>query len=280
MSEIKLTYSKLVQIAREFAQGVLDGRWGVQLIYNSRTASEIYLMRELDYDPLQVFHFGDVNHPWYDKKYRDSAIVEGKFLNGQWNVSSNPVGQQCRDEVARVWELLRRFGYINLENTSYFVAQQAFELLKSSPQVTTFISYKRSESSLLALYLQSRLKIAGGEAFVDVNNLNLGDEWHSELQNKVQSSAYFICLIGPTTLQSEYVRKEIQWAQATNIKMIPVFHNGFDANKEPNKSLIDASEYLAKITQKHGHIIRDSEDPNAYRNAADEILTSLGYAVL
>jgi len=260
MTEVKLTYSKLVQIARELALGALEGKWESVFLVGNSIAMSQYIANEIAIK-YEEYDAGDLRNE-----------AHGAMLDG----------------IRRVLTLLCQLEFINYTPPSnsmpsfpsYSLTNKSFQLLNQSEDVNIFISYRRAESSLLALYLQSRLKIAGGEAFVDVNNLSLGDEWHSELQDKVQSSTYFICLIAPTTLQSEYVRKEIQWANATDVKMIPIFHNGFDASIEPNKSLISASEYLTKITQKHGHVIKDSGDPNDYRNAVDEILTSLGYVVL
>lgn len=253
MTEFKLTYSKLVQISRGLVQGILDDMWDGQEIYSDKgLQARLYIAGELF----------DLESP-YD------ILTTNRYR----------IRDPYDTDVKKCIEKLYTFGFLKPSHNGE-LTPKALDLLGSDSRTDIFISYRRAESSLLALYLQSRLKLAGSEAFVDVNNLNLGDDWHPQLQNKVQSSTYFICLIAPTTLQSEYVRKEIQWAQATGVKMIPVFHNGFDANAEPNKSLIGASDYLAKITQKHGHVIKDSDDPNAYRNAADEILTSLGYAVL
>jgi len=81
-------------------------------------------------------------------------------------------------------------------------------------------------------------------------------------------------------LESEYVRQEIEWALEANVKIIPVFHNEFNKDSEANKLLVDKHPFLKAVTQKHGHVIKDAGDPNDYRNAVDEILTSLGYAVL
>ena len=108
-------------------------------------------------------------------------------------------------EVDRICEILDTMGYLNETR----LTNLAFALVREKPDIEIFISYRRAESSLLALYLKSRFIIAGSDAFVDVNNLNLGDDWHSELEDRVKTSTDFICLVGPTTLQSKYVRQEI-----------------------------------------------------------------------
>jgi len=254
MSEVQLSYSKLVQIARGLAQGVLEGKWGVNITDDSPIN---YIAQQIDLGSYS---------PTYELKEAGDSLV---------SVMDNE-SSSVFEQVERIRSILKAMGYVD----GNILTSSAFELTRADATITIFVSYRRAESSLLALYLQSRFKIAGGEAFVDVNNLDLGDDWHPALEEKVKESAYFICLVGPTTLESQYVRQEIKWAIEANVRIIPVFHNGFNSSAELNKLLVEKHPFLATVTQKHGHVIKDAGDPNDYRNAADEILTSLGYAVL
>jgi len=255
MSEVQLTYSKLVQIARGLAIGCLEGKWDV----------DVRVVTAQDYIAKQIGFDG------YTPEYRSSNLgdaVVGAFLTEE--------SAAINLEVGRVLKMLHANGYAE-EGILTF---RSFDLTQSTPDISIFISYRRVESSLLALYLQSRFRIAGGEAFVDVNNLTLGDDWHPALEERVKTSAYFVCLVGSSTLKSEYVRQEIEWALEASVTIIPVLHNGFDAGSPVNKLLVEKHPFLKAVTQKHGHVIKDAGDPNDYRNAVDEILTSLGYAVL
>jgi hypothetical protein len=315
MSEVQLTYSKLVQIARGLALRVFDGSLLQTFDIESGEYKllEYILYREFNMTfPIVVAPLDDGSH--LDRTLSELGLVAGMSSavyyrgerydtlsdledalpteqEGTYFLSYDSLADKATDydnveeynTFKRAYNLLFTLGYLKRHNTTngrIEITSKSLLLTDSSPSNKIFISYRRNESCLLALYLQSRLKIAGGEAFVDVNNLTLGDDWHPALENKVKTSAYFICLVGPETLDSKYVRQEIDWAIKRNVKIIPVFHNGFDAESRVNKLLVEEHPFLERITQKHGHVIKDAGDPNDYRNAADEILTSLGYAVL
>ena len=211
--------------------GVFDGRWDIQLTGNSKTGTDIMITQALGYDPLDVMYEHSGNDEQRRKKYAESATVNGKFLNGQWNVSDNSVGIECRDNVNRIWDLLTRLGFVTYQNSHCFVGNQSMELLKSNPEITTFISYQRKSSSLLALYLQAKFLGAGSKAFVDINHIKKGDEWEQIIRDRIQQCNYFICILAPETLDSNNVLNEILWAYEAKTAMIPIMHNDFQIPK-------------------------------------------------
>jgi hypothetical protein len=120
--------------------------------------------------------------------------------------------------------LLISYGYV--EGTT--LTTKAFDLLNQPAPTSIFISYRRQESSAFALLILARFKALGLEPFLDLNDLEPGDEWHAELEREVLTREHFICLIGPTTLESPHVREEIAWALESDSRIIPVWHAGFD----------------------------------------------------
>ncbi len=50
----------------------------------------------------------------------------------------------------------------------------------------------------------------------------------------MEASAYLVYLVGTETLESEYVLQELEWTIEANVKIIPVFHDGFDAESKLN----------------------------------------------
>jgi hypothetical protein len=108
----------------------------------------------------------------------------------------------------------------------YRLTSKAFALLEQPAPASIFISYRRSDSSALALLLLARFKMRGQEPFLDMN-IAPGDDWEDRIRSEVMTRENFICLLGPTTLESEYVRQEIAWAQQAKARIIPIWHNGF-----------------------------------------------------
>lgn len=283
-NDVQLSYSKLIQITHRLAKGVLSEEWDMVFTGNSWMGVQLAIALELGYNPPDVFIIKDQLPDMSDKDYLAGCKYQEKFVYS-WFDSYDVISQSCRNQVDKVMRLLMRLGYLTQDDRTYYtITKEALGLLQEPELTRIFISYRRSESSLLALYLQSRFKLAGAEAFIDVSHLKAGEIWEEKLKERIRNSSYFVSLLSKDSLSSVNVKNEIRWAVEANIPLIPVFHNGFRTTEEPNKSRIEGVDYLEKLVkQSHGYAIVFSdgqEHPNAYRNAADEILTSLGYAVL
>src|SRR5262249_51031093 len=136
-------------------------------------------------------------------------------------------------------ELLNTLGYVTLIGTkdgdrSYLLTEKALALLEQpAAPPSVFISYKRDQSSALALLIEARLRLAGNpNPFVD-KNLTPGDEWHRKLEQTIKSCEYFISLIGPKTLESSMVIEEISWAKSARCKVISIWHGCSIDEKAP-----------------------------------------------
>ena len=113
--------------------------------------------------------------------------------------------------------------------SSYLLTSKAFALLESS-LARVFISYRRSQSALLALLILARLKAIGINPFFDIQDIGPGDKFSEHIRKQIAESDHLICLIGPNTLTSDWVRKEIRWGIDANCQIIPVWHDGFTAS--------------------------------------------------
>jgi hypothetical protein len=125
------------------------------------------------------------------------------------------------------------FGYAQLEQqhpisfrAGYTPHRQSFALLDQPAPASIFISYRRRDSSELALLILARFKMLGQEPFLDMS-IEPGDDWETRLRREVAGRDYFVSLVGPTTLESEYVRQEILWALDAGKQIIPIWHRGW-----------------------------------------------------
>lgn len=175
-----------------------------------------------------------------------------------------------------------RFYHDHGNVTYYGLTEKAFRLLtKPSKPPNIFISYRRQDSSLLALLIQSRLMAQEADVFLDITNIDLGDEWHPRLHQKVSDTRYFICLIAPETIsESKYVRQEIIWALEAQSEIIPIYHSGFSGTEAEIKIIQSTYPELQRFLNKNALIIRDINDPSEINSKIDQLLNTLGYAVI
>lgn len=171
--------------------------------------------------------------------------------------------------------LMQSFGYFDILSkvnfqTNYLLTSKAFALLEHPPTApSVFISYKRECSSAFALLVESKLKLrdSGISVFVD-KLIKPGDDWSENIQTKIKESRYFICLLAPDTYtESEWVRKELDWAYEAGCKIISVFHDSAALNERYPVWL--GKKQIIKV---------DFETAKHYESALDEILVGLGYS--
>jgi hypothetical protein len=237
-------------------------------------------------DPVERIHtmardlaYGAVHDLWSAKIVFvndgiSMALLQGGLNEGDANIF-NYVERKWHDNIPYP-DMLVSFGYLTIMSststrTDYILTEKAFALLeKPTTQESIFISYKRDESSAFALLLLARLKAVGLDAFLDMKDLSPGDDWHSRLEDEVRGRKHFICLIGPTTLDSPYVREEVEWAMDTKgVRTIPIWHRGF-------RHVEDKYPEFALFLSKNA-IIVENEHAKAYNNAVIELLNYFGF---
>ena len=167
-------------------------------------------------------------------------------------------------------ELLRGHGYIYIDH--YTLTSAAFDLIDEAEPYNVFISYKRSESSALALLVLARLKAHGPVPFMDMM-LEPGENWHAELEERIRDCDYFIILLGEKTLASDMTVKEIEWAIKYRKTIIPVWHSGFDLDSEQWK---DVDSKVKEAIQRTNAIRVIEESASDYNRAIVELLNRFG----
>jgi hypothetical protein len=229
--------------ALDLAYGVSLGFWGTwfEVIYalagNSRWSSDIQALNDKNQSKLSELLAGK----WGENPPSENALVSFGYF-------------EDRERNGRLTHLLM---------------EKAFALLdKPLAPPTIFISYKRDQSSTFALLIEARLKMAGNpNPFID-KNIVAGDDWHGRLQEVIEQARYFICLIGPNTLSSPHVRKEIGWAEKAGCTIISIWHS----------CAIDDITDCPPILQNRHAIQVSGESARQYETAISELLNALGYS--
>jgi hypothetical protein len=83
-----------------------------------------------------------------------------------------------------------------------------------------FISYSRKDIKF-ARRLASDLESAGFDVWWDISDLQGGDDWVRFIPAAIEASQYFVVLLSPDSIQSEWVAKEYSYALRLRKKIVP-----------------------------------------------------------
>lgn len=197
-------------------------------------------------------------------------------------------GEALTELTANKWggeipgfDLLQILGYVTIEPNSqnriafFKLTEKAFDLLEEPPSPpSVFISYGRKQSSAFGLLIEARLNQVGVRAFID-RSIDPGAAWHQHLTQTVKNSAVLVALLAPGTLNSPYVREELQWALDSNLRAIPLWHNNFFFDRE---QILDCPPWLESfVTSKHAiRVVEESAE--GYHDAVEKLINRLGFA--
>ncbi|MCK6538541.1 MAG: TIR domain-containing protein [Anaerolineales bacterium] len=84
-----------------------------------------------------------------------------------------------------------------------------------------FISYSRKDIDFVRK-LAGDLETAGYDVWWDITDLQGGDDWVNTIPQAISSSQYVIVVLTPTSIESEWVRKEYTQALSLRKKIIPL----------------------------------------------------------
>ena len=199
-----------------------------------------------------------------DRRITDPIVRA--FLDRRWR----DIGDD-----AQVFDLLLGYDYIRLIDGDVYrhpLTRQAFDLLNQKLPYDVFISYRRSDSSALALLVQARLKEFGLVPFIDMAN-RAGDKWKDSLHERVRKCDYFVLLVGKNTLKSDMTREEIDWAIGHRKMIIPLWHNKFSLKWKQWDSLED--RYRNVIDETEAIRVKE-ESASGYNTAIVELLNRFG----
>ncbi len=77
---------------------------------------------------------------------------------------------------------------------------------------TVFISYRRKPSAILAQLIVRDLKQRNIEAYLDTDRNDTAGAFPDRLLQAIAKADVFVCLVGESTFESEWVQREIEHA--------------------------------------------------------------------
>lgn len=139
---------------------------------------------------------------------------------------------------------LRQFnGISTFENKSLAIEKitnnilEGFSLLRKSRRV--FISYKRNESTGVAIQLFEKLEEHGFDVFLDTHSIRKSEPFQEELWHRMTDSDALVLLSTTNFLQSEWSKEELARASALSLGIVQLIW--------PNSSLIGEAQICLPI---------------------------------
>lgn len=94
------------------------------------------------------------------------------------------------------------------------------EKTDQKPKQQVFISYSRKDIKF-ARRLAGDLESAGFEVWWDISDLKGGDDWVRVIPSAIAASQFFVVLLSPNSILSEWVSKEYTYALINRMKIVP-----------------------------------------------------------
>lgn len=162
--------------------------------------------------PAFGLYFGNENGEHNDLEITEKLLNEGTmilpiFFRSFHKDIPNILGNQNGIEYKGVE--LERIVNIILE---------AFELLRSTRKI--FISYKRSESSSVAIQLYEALEAHNFDVFLDTHSIGKGEPFQDELWHRMTDCDVILLLNTPEFLESHWCKEEFAEAAAKQIGIV------------------------------------------------------------
>ena len=97
-----------------------------------------------------------------------------------------------------------------------------------------FLSYSRKESKEFVARLAAALEARDRDCWVDLDDIPPASEFMQDLRDGIGGSDAFCFVLSPRALESEYCRRELDYALERNKRIIPIAHRRLtDAPPEP-----------------------------------------------
>lgn len=182
-------------------------------------SDSLKIIREIDIEeysggqPAFVIYAGHKNN--FTGKQKE--ILEKQKLDG--NIILPVFNQNFTDEIP---EFLSNQNGINFNDNVQKIKNivlEGFELLRKNRKL--FISYKRSESSNIAIQLYEFLERHNFDVFIDTHSIDKGEEFQEELWHRMTDCDLILMLNTKEFLESNWCKQELDKA---HLKRIGIVH--------------------------------------------------------
>ncbi|MBU2945440.1 toll/interleukin-1 receptor domain-containing protein [Zobellia uliginosa] len=181
--------------------------------------------------PAFALYFGDTNSDFKDLDVTQRLLKDGTMILPIFYDS-------FENDIPSVLENQNAIKYSENEvNRITNVVLEAFELLRSTRKV--FISYRRAESTAVAIQLYEALEAHNFDVFLDTHSIQKGEPFQDELWHRMTDCDVIVLLNTPGFLESHWCKEEFAEASAKQIGIVQLVW--------PNHQIkdIDKSSYIS-----------------------------------
>ncbi len=165
-------------------------------------------------EPAFVYYFGDT-----DGEFKHVDITEELLKDGTMILPIFFTENSFSKEIPKVLENQNGILYKDTEKERITnITLEAFELLRLTRKV--FISYKRSESTSIAIQLYEALERHNFDVFLDTHSLRKAEPFQDELWHRMTDCDVIILLNTKGFLESHWCKEEFAEAGAKQIGIV------------------------------------------------------------
>jgi len=164
--------------------------------------------------PAFVFYIGDINGDFKDLDITQRLLKDGTMILPIY-FNDNSFSK----EIPSILENQNGIQYKKIEEDRIVnIALESFELLNSTRKI--FISYKRNESTSVAIQLFEALESHNFDVFLDTHSIGKGEAFQEELWHKMTECDVIVLLNTPNFLKSQWCKEEFAEAGAKQIGIV------------------------------------------------------------
>jgi len=164
--------------------------------------------------PAFAIYFGDKDGAFKNLDIIDELIKDGTMILPVYYTDKrfgNEIPKILENQNGLLYDFTKDVKIVNL-------TLEAFELLRASRKV--FVSYKRTESSSVAIQLYEALERNNFDVFLDTHSIKQGEPFQEELWHRMTDCDVIVLLNTPKFLDSYWCKEEIAEASAKQIGII------------------------------------------------------------
>lgn len=164
--------------------------------------------------PAFAFYFGDVNGD-----FKDLDITQGLLKDGTMILPIYFNAESFSKEIPGILSNQNGIQYKSVEvDRIVNIALESFELLRNTRKV--FISYRRNESTSVAIQLYEALEAHNFDVFLDTHSIGKGQAFQDELWHRMADCDVIVLLNTPEFLESHWCKEEFAEAGAKQIGIV------------------------------------------------------------
>lgn len=224
---------------------------------------EIYFKESLDSykgnQPTFIIYFGNENGD-----FEDLAEIEMLLKDG--NIVLPIFFKSFSQEIPKILGNQNGLKYTEYHKDKIVdLVLESFGKLRSSRKV--FISYKRDESTSVAIQLYEALEKNNFDVFLDTHSIKQGEPFQDELWHRMTDCDVILLLNTPKFLESEWCEKEIAEASVKQIGIIQAIW--------PNHRLERMAEVCFPYTLSESNFLKGIYDNKDTSKLNDETINNL-----